>query len=282
MLVAGALMACIGPKLAADSAFKLPDVLAGVDEKNYKGKKNEIVLAIEAMVKAKTLKLAKDADLSDVVALLDRLEGENPVDDPTVAAVDLEPGVAATAGDPCAEVIAMLKGKVPDDVLAMVEQKLRAGTTGDVDPEEAKKKAEAEELAKKTAADNPMGGAQPGGKENDMKNMVSKPAMDAAIAAAVTQARKETVENLRSVAEAEEAVKPYVGKLAVAFDSAAEVYKAALENLGIDIAGMHQDAYRSVLLAQPKPGEQHMVIARDAAPAKGFAERFPNANRLNG
>lgn len=110
--------------------------------------------------------------------------------------------------------------------------------------------------------------------------MGAKTAMDQAVAAA----EKRTVERMNAIREAERVVRPWVGDIPIAHDSAAGVFKSALDALGVDLeTGTHPTAYRAILLAQPKPGEaapKHR-IAMDAAGAKQYNERFPNAGRLS-
>ena len=108
--------------------------------------------------------------------------------------------------------------------------------------------------------------------------------MDAAIAAAVTQAKSEVrAEMLKSAAEiraAEEAVRPYTGNLAMAHDSADAVYRTAPTSLGVNIAGVHPWALPAILKAQPLPGagaSQKPVVAMDAAGVNSFYELFPAA-----
>ena len=102
--------------------------------------------------------------------------------------------------------------------------------------------------------------------------------MDAALLALGKKVEADTVARLRGVQAAEEEVKPYVGKLAVALDSADEVYKAALSVLGIETKGIHPSAYHHILAAQPKAGSKQ-PIAQDSAPV-GISEMFPNLYRL--
>ena len=113
----------------------------------------------------------------------------------------------------------------------------------------------------------------------------ARTAMDAAMRDVVKQAAKDAetaaIRRMRAVADAETFVQPWVGHLAIAQDSAEEVYRAALATLGVDIAGVHASAYRAILEAQPKPGTQraldHGRLALDSASMKSFAERYPHA-----
>ena len=113
---------------------------------------------------------------------------------------------------------------------------------------------------------------------------MNKAAMDAAIKLAVDAASKaaeeKTIARMRGVQAAEEAVKPFVGKLAIAADSAEGVYKAALEVMGVKTEGIHASAYKAILEAQPKPGAAKPRIASDSARPQGFADRFPSAAAL--
>ena len=79
-------------------------------------------------------------------------------------------------------------------------------------------------------------------------------------------------------------MRPWVGDIAVAMDSAREVYKFALEQMGEDVADIHPSAYKALLAKIPKPNEQQaprQIIAMDNDANKQFLERFPNANRLS-
>jgi hypothetical protein len=67
-----------------------------------------------------------------------------------------------------------------------------------------------------------------------------------------------------------------------AFDSAGDAYKAALETLGVDIAGVHPSAYRAMLkIAKDSRGSAPPVaLATDEASATEIAARIPHLNRL--
>jgi hypothetical protein len=270
-LAKGALLAHLAPRLATDAKFDLNPILVGVTNANWKEKKPGILAEV------KKAKLAKDADIGDVVKLLDGLDGEEP-DDADMAAVD---------GDPLAEIMAMLTGKLSDEDLAAVKAKLTgmapAATDGEEDGLVAKIKALLEEAAKPTGAtDNPPptdGTPKPPTGEPD-KDMVSKPAMDAAIKKAKEEATAAALATARAISAAEKVVKPYVGEIA-AQDSAEAVYRVALTTLGVDIKDIHPSAFRAVLEAQPKPGEQRARIAQDSATVgDDFAKRFPDATRI--
>ncbi|TIR97130.1 MAG: DUF2213 domain-containing protein, partial [Mesorhizobium sp.] len=111
------------------------------------------------------------------------------------------------------------------------------------DEEEDDKKKKAEDSEEEEDEDEKEKKAEDSDDEDDK---VDRKAMDAAIAAAVAQAKTEVrAEMLKSAAEvraAEEAVRPYIGKLAMAHDSADAVYRTALTSLGVNIDGVHPSA----------------------------------------
>ena len=86
----------------------------------------------------------------------------------------------------------------------------------------------------------------------------------------------------RDIRVAEQYVRPWVGDMrGIAFDSASDVYKEALEHLGVETKGMHPSAYKAILDNKPRAGvapvdPKRREIAMDAAGEKGFASRFPS------
>lgn len=270
VLAKGALLAVLKPKMAADAKLDLNAILVGVNAKNWAEKKPGILDAIKS-------KMAKDADLADVVELLDKLDGEQPDND----------DVAQDEPDPkCAEILDMLRGKISDEDLAQIQAKLSAPATGGQatdDDEEDDEPGAMDEPDQTAGAAN----ANPKDEKNKDEVPMSKAAMDKAIKLACDATARDveakTIARLRGISEAEEAVKPYVGKLAVAMDSAEAVYKSALEILKVDIKDVHPSAYKAILVAQPRPGaEAKPRVAQDSAAtvSTDFLEAFPGADRL--
>lgn len=267
-LAKGALLA-LKPKLAADAKLNLNPILASVTAANWLTSKPLIAAAIKP-------KLASDADLASVMELLDSLDGGDQ-DDLDVGLDDEPADMPAVDASPVDEICSMLKGKISDEDMAGIESKLRGlKLAGDEEEEPA--------VTKKPAMDNPPptpGTNAPGGKPATEKDSVSKPAMDAAISTAVKAAEAATIKRLNDIADAKEAVHPFVGKLAIAFDSAESVYRTALETLGVKVDGVHPSAFKAILEAQQKPGTVQPRIAQDSAIPVDFASAFPNAGRLN-
>lgn len=269
------------PRLAADAKLDLRPALKGVTKATFKGKRDAIAADVK---KIATPKLAKDANLDDVVDLLDKLETVIPE-----AEVDLqkiEPVEAAPAAD--------------EDPMVEVRKKLKAKGMSDEEIDEicgAAAPAEddaPDDMDPPAAMDEPDPKPEPPKKDDapkgamDMKNMVSKTAMDQALAAvrrtAVAEGAALGLKTAREIATAEKEVAPYVGEINIACDSAEAVYRHALKALKIEGADkLHADALRPVLLAQPKPGEHRPArtpIAQDSAADTEYATRFPNAGRL--
>lgn len=138
------------------------------------------------------------------------------------------------------------------------------------DDKEKKAEDESEEEDDKKAEDED---------KDEKKDMVDKKAMDAAIKAAVANERKVA----REIEAAKENVRPYIGKVPMACDSAADVYKVALDGLNIDVAGVHPSAFWAILKTQPVPGsnaqqqQRTNKVAMDAKGVSSFHELYPEA-----
>jgi len=299
--IGGALSAYLHPKLAADSVLNLDPILKGVNSKNFSSKKSSIVSAIKSRAT-----LAKDASLDDIHGLLDRLDETHvPEEDemPANSAVpqyeedEMEDSMDKKADDKKADdkkardkkraddkraddkkardaVRDMLddEGKEAFDALFEHEEHDADDEMEDMSDDEESKEAEhnAEGLdkARDRKADD---------RKADDRKADDKRAMDSAI----KRAKQEVREEMNAIAEAREFVAPWVGKLSVAMDSAADVYKTALEGLGVSTKGIHPSAYREILKAQPKAGSvSAKSLAQDSSNSTGFSSRFGNADRI--
>lgn len=122
-----------------------------------------------------------------------------------------------------------------------------------------------DEQPKKSANGNSgAGGAEPA---KDKKGMDTQALIAAALAAdrALTAARRE--------------VEPILG--VVTFDSAAEVYKAALVKLGVAVDGVDASAYPALYkMARETVEARTPVIASDAARVTSMAAAIPGYARL--
>lgn len=134
------------------------------------------------------------------------------------------------------------------------------GTDGDGQDDGENNTAPAED----EAPEAPEGGAPKPAQDA----AISKMAMDAAIQKAVAAERKRA----QALAAAQREVAHIVGD--VAMDNAADVYKFALEQSGIDVTGVHPSAYRAMVGMLGKPKQP---MAQDAAKT---AEQFPGLSRI--
>ncbi len=247
-----ALAVYLRPKLAQDAKIDLASVLAKVTSANFGAQKPAIIAGVKKQAEGK---LAQDASLDDIGEVVEALAQIIPAEVPEAAADD---------GDDDDE-----GGGASDDDDADLRSLLKAKGLSD------------EEIARICS------GNAAAMDSDDDKDKVTKTAMDAAIAAAVTSATKSAtaaaVKTQQDIREAERVVRPYVGDLAMAHDSADAVYRTALTTLGVDVGGVHPSAFPAILKLQQKPGDTppaRKPIAQDAAASKAFEERFPHANRL--
>ena len=279
----GALLVHLKPKLAADAKIDLAGILKGVTHKNFAERKAGIVAGIKS---AAAGKLAVDATLDDLNLLLDKLDDVVPEE-----AKDADPSsgmregaesddMSADAGDPDE----FLKSKLSADDLASYQKMCAARDqkAKDAELDAAKTQKDVDGKEKMPAQD-----ADKDGKEKDM---VSKPAMDAALAAerknsekAIAEVKTSVIKQMHEAAEAREFVRPHVGALPIALDSAEAIHRAAAKVLGIpDAETVHASALRALITVatNAKPAKESAKIAQDAASAKGFASRYPEASRI--
>jgi uncharacterized protein len=274
----GALTVYLAPRMAADT--KLPnigDILRGAPKANRITQRTGIANAIQAAVAGK---LAQDADVDDVIEVIEAAEkviddarmadgegeeGEDmeanaamPMvdgedDDPDDDDEEVDDTEARDDADPMvAKVMDFCKGKMSPEDCSSLEKMMGEGMT-----------AHDEMVAKK-------------GKDAMPENMVDKKAMDSAITAAlVANDAKHS-----GIAAALAKVRPSVGEIRAACDSAATVFRMALDAKGVgnkDVpdAGLEPlwDAYTKI------PATRQATHAADSALPAGvgsFEDRFPS------
>ncbi len=161
------------------------------------------------------------------------------------------------------------------DLEAEVRKALLALDEAEKEDEKENKPAEDEGDEEDEKENKP---AEDEGDEEDDK--VSKTAMDSAIRLAADSATKKAAENFRKIREAEQVVRPLIGDV-VAMDSAEDVYRTALEQSGVDIAGVHPSAYPAMVkMAISQKENSRPVIAQDSASVSEFEKAFPTAGKL--
>ncbi|MDX3986159.1 MAG: DUF2213 domain-containing protein [Achromobacter sp.] len=249
--VAAGLRVYLRPKLAQDAALgDLGPLVKGLTAKNFASERPRLVRAVEGRFKGK---LAQDADLSDLVEVIDAFS--DPAD-PIVAGDEEDPETPPVAEN------ADLMAKMRD----MISAKLGA--------EEAERIMQA--IGEPSGAeDSPPPFA---GKPDEP---VSKPAMDAALAKATKEGENAAVARMTAIRTAEQECRPIIGDI-IAQDSAEAVYKMALDAKGIDLTDTPPTAYRALVklaLTQDQTPKTPRV-AMDSAAHKSFADRYPAATHV--
>jgi hypothetical protein len=317
MFAKGYLLSRIKPRLATDAKIDLDPILEGITERNFHAKRPVIEAALKIVTRNK---LAQDADLDDLDELLGAIEevkSRGAWDESEEEEKDKKEKEEEKAEDESEEEKEEREKKEKAEDESEEEEKEKAEDESEEEEEKKEKEKSAEDARKrlgrdeteeeckereaqdkrardarraadrkrraadrkraedkKRARDNPppfKGMPETGG------TMVTKDAMDSAIAIKLAE-RDEQHKHAR---EAEKFVRPYVGELAMAYDTAEEVYKAALKILNVNVDGVHPSAYRVILDNMPKPGaRKERELGMDAASSKSFAERFPESSRI--
>jgi hypothetical protein len=206
--------------------------------------------------------LAQDAQIGDLTAIVGSIKTLKPAKNQQtiVAAVTKEYG-DKLAQDATLDHVVPLLEQLAQDEEAEPDQPVKPPKVTDADDEDDEDDEEE------------------GGKKKDPV------AMDAAINAAVDKARAD----MRAIHQAERDVEPYVGRLAVAMDSAEAVYKVALDAAKVDLTDVHPSAYKAMVRMLPKPGSEstqvqsRVNLAQDSAQAAtSFNTLFSGASKLKG
>jgi hypothetical protein len=196
-----------------------------------------------------------------------------------------EEGEEVGTDEPVAKLHSMLEGKFSPEEMARIGELLEKisdpdGEEGDADEHEEHEEPEEEK------AEGKDGDEEDDDMNQDNKDLVTRPAMDEAIKAAVADAEKRAKATAKEVRAAENAVRPWVGELAMAFDSAEAVYRKALNLLNDpDADAIHASALPAVLRRTPRPGQhanpaREVSLGMDAATAADFGKMFPNVARI--
>jgi hypothetical protein len=259
----GALLVYLRPKLAQDAKIDLTPILAKITKDNFKDSKPSIITALTERTKGK---LAQDASLDDAGSLLDSIDALSIAEDEWP---DKDKDKAKGEDEWDDE---------DEDDKKKAKDKKKSAKDADLDDDKGDDKDEEEQEPKGKAKDK-----KKGAKDGEPDDLVTKPAMDAAIASAVRAATASAIKTQKDIRDAERAVRPYVGDLAMAHDSADEVYRTALDAMGIKTEGINElIALKTILEMQPKASDPKSKprVAMDAAGVKSFSEMFPDAARI--
>ena len=259
LIAQGSIAAYLAPKMAKGQTLAMDAALKDVTRANLKAQAPKIAAAIAAAAKGK---LAKDemVDTEVLSALVEAAEGMTDADSDGIA----EQG-AKTEGETADEGEGGSKVDQFKAMWAGMSDEEKAACRAAMGGSESDKPA-----ADKTAKDG---------------DKVDKTAMDAALRTATQTARADALKEMAAIRTAEREVRPVVGEVTVACDSAAAVYKVGLDHYKADLTGIPEAAYgpmyralasHAVKLDEPAP------LASDAA-SDDFLSRFKGAAaiRLN-
>jgi hypothetical protein len=303
-LTLGLTTAAIAPLLAMDSKVTLPkNLFNNFTTKNFAESKAKLLAGARIAIDGKLRKgLALDASMEGLAKAIDTFADmpeamntpleETPAKkmemDAEVMPVKEEPDKGTYDAEPF-KAFLKEKGMGDEDIqkacdMAMPKNALDEDMDAD-DEETPEKKAEREAAEKKAADEKADLEGKIAAKDAEIKEMVKKPAMDAAIASAEKRVR----ETERGIRVALQTVKPYVGELpdTLAFDSANDVLRHALTMMKVPNAKtMHADALNDVVASKPKAGAKAPItgdgeggMALDSA-GKSFSERHPDVARI--
>jgi ADP-ribose pyrophosphatase YjhB (NUDIX family) len=259
----------VAPLLAMDQKATLPvDLFKGLTSKNYKTGRENLLAGVRLALDGKLRKgLALDGSMQNFAKAIDAFnenmsgagvdeEAPKPEEMENAAKVGpldvpeprKEPGEKGFDAEPFKNFLRE-KGLGEDDIMKACDMMPKSDITGDAE-ETPEEKAAREKKEKDAAA----------AKDAEMKDMVSKPAMDAALKAQASEFQKELAkvrDNERGVRAAIAEVHPWVGELpaTMAFDTAADVHRHALVMRGVEGAKtLHADALLPILKTLPKNG----------------------------
>jgi hypothetical protein len=159
----------------------------------------------------------------------------------------------------------------------------------DIDDEEEDKDDESDESDDEEGEEEDDAEEKPKGKDKKMNKdkkgsaKDSKPSMDAAFRSLRTLATQDSMHELQARYEAQEAVRPYVGKIDVlACDSVFGIYKLALTANKIDTRGVPETAFPAMVKMLPGKlaMDQKIELAQDGTGDDSFRKQFPNAPTL--
>lgn len=292
----------LNPLLAADKRIEYGPIFTGLNRSNIAARKPEILTKLTAALKGNTV--AQDATIEHVAKMLDHLEHtEEPKFDESVNGPQHRAMEAAAHGHSTLDIPQSVgkefadadKGKTFRDALP---EWLRGKGVGEDtikdcmdwmgefdempdnaldESEEEKKAREEKEAADKAAKDAAEAEGKKGEGAMDTKSKaITQDQLDKAIASAVASERK----NAQASMEAREFVRPFVGELPMALDSADKILRAACKAKNIEIDDdMPVSAMRTLIKHCAKPlgaqdQRQRFEIASDAVSSKSSGDRW--------
>jgi hypothetical protein len=313
--VKGALAFYLAPKMAEDQRLKageLDNVLKSITPGRYEKQINGIVGTVKEKFEARLAMDESLDDLSDLLATLIPAEGEYAMDakgcvkgkdeaededddsDEDAADMKIPPNFLNNT------TMVKPKKKGAKDSAAKLTEEQGSGQSSknladskeeedDIDDEEEDKDDESDESDDEEGEEEDDAEEKPKGKDKKMNKdkkgsaKDSKPSMDAAFRSLRTLATQDSMHELQARYEAQEAVRPYVGKIDVlACDSVFGIYKLALTANKIDTRGVPETAFPAMVKMLPGKlaMDQKIELAQDGTGDDSFRKQFPNAPTL--
>lgn len=293
-MVKGALAAYIAPRLAKDKAIQPGELDALCKSIAPKPYADQIPLIADAAQTVFGSRLAADLDLEDLPDILEALknnrgeeddfeeegfededmgageggeleavtdEGGEALGEKPKEGLEHEAGEGAgeEAGEhPGVQLMKMLGNyEIPSEDLEQINGLITALAKSEGGSMKEKPKAE------------PVIPAKPVEKQEEV---ITKPAMDAALAANSTALRGQ----FKSLFDASEAVAPILGKIdTLAFDSADAIYKMALDHLEVPTEGVHPSAFKALLaMAADRKSSAPASLVMDSASVDSFEKTY--------
>lgn len=237
LLLHGAMLGLIRPKLAADARLDLEPLLTEITAVNLEARAGQLSVAIAAAAQP-CLAADTTLDIDDVASIISSVHEMPMVDDAMPSAPAVTPPKSAPKAD-------------------------------DADPDDD---------------DEPKDPPKPAKKAEDADPDDMDPAMDnATVIGMISDAVAAERRRAAAIQTAREDVAGHIGTVTGAIDSAADIYKLALDAAGISTTDRPRSAFRHMVAMLPKPGanrEPTNRVAMDQAADSDFRKRFPTAGTL--
>lgn len=284
----GAVHAFLYGKLAQDSELDLTPLFSGVTAENYAEMVPEVAAGISRLARGHLAQGAKLDGLREVLLAMDtcamdededeedKKKAEDDWDDEEDKKKQKEAEDRRRAAD---------AAETDEEKKVRMDRRARDKKAWDASEEETDEEKERRMAARgdKRAKDKSMGRDELTLLRDEPRVRAAdiKIAVDSAVSMALDGARKQHV----AFREAERAVRPYVGEIAVekfTCDSADAVYATALKMRGVETKGVHPSAYPAMLKMLSLAGAraEKSTYAQDAAASADFNTRHPEVARI--
>lgn len=284
-LLQGAVATAVLPLLAKDSKLRLNPILAKVTAKSLATDHKAVALAIHKHVEpllAKDKKLSLD-DVEQMADLLNKYDDDAP-EKGTKDAAETDPStgmpMAPSTMDEGGSAAEFLASVLTPEQMAQYQALMNGGASDEPPPFKGKP-----EVGKGPSGAKDEDPDDKDKKDDEDEDKMGKDAVNKLVAQAAKDATEAAKKHASDLRAAERQVAPYVGELAMTFDSAEELRRHVLKISGIkNHDKVPAEALADMVDMLPKPDARKPrdpAVALDAASVKDFATRYPHANRIN-